>query len=1197
MDKQVSEGLVDINGRYFSEIEREELLEKIKWLPAFSRIDDVKNALKHSPVVFLRWATGSWKSTQIPKLVCDYKGSANIIITQPRVAAAKALASRVSDELICQTGDQGYSLWEQVWYKTWRWKSSKHLSKISYNTSMYEAMRLSGSWEFPKYYMLDEIHTDDIWNLLLANMTRDVLLKNKNDFKLILSSATMNAEKAMNYFKSVTSNIPVIDIEWRSYPIEETYAKPSEFNKFFKERFEDWDHILVFEPWKNEIKETIADIELLVGDRWVIFEFHSDISMEEQSKIINYTPKDWQQVVIIATNSAEESLTVPYLDTVIDKWQFKVSSIDYTWTERLDLMDISQASYRQRIWRVWRTHNWKSIRVNNTNFEDLPSFNTPEISHTTLEKEILILLKKWINLIEKLSEYSGKWENFLMDNPDPKLVKLSYERLFTIWAIDKDWNITKLWEEILSYPVSIFHSRMLIESIKRWVSKDMIDVVSILENNWFLKSKWYWKDLYSNSKNSTFSDLFFYLKIFRDLTSKNLDEKTLNFFWSQCNFGFSWHKEYKKWEKMLFEFIPEDVLEDFWVNKRNIQRILDTIFELQERFSDKNISLEDTGIKEDKIMSLLSWSLTNIYFYDRDNKCFFQYKPNSDRKNFHHFKLSNTSIINPNSRKSNLYIGVPFIIWETHEKSEIKILQNLTPIKAEYLDSFYDEFFESLPKFDLLLEDEYSRSKREYLMTLKEANLEEFDYIDEEAKKQEIFDNFYDSIKYWEDYIRLIIFLKDLTLDWKKEKKYLFKQIWQKTREYVKVKKHNLWVKSLLENLENIKRWKKTSMAWITYGFSNISETFLNDPIFRQENIHKKIENLNSIFREIKKRAFSVFFEWEKIFDKKLITNINKILSYDTRRQRVWRNWLIEYLWKVDESIEYRENLITWNKNKDRNLRKEIKKLIELKKQLKEFLSKIKEFNSSISSIDFDNILYSHIDNKNSNIFSKKYLIELSRKVILWSEFISSYSSDNKKFEKLKKYLSQVLDDQEIRDLLYALSLLSSWEINSKTKNKCLLRILKYEEKIKRFHEKNNELQSSLEETIKDLKSWYVLDINQIFTNLLLELFEEFYVEQIKSKIFNFSSNFHNFSVNSFDLQLKKFIESLDFSQTLDYWEYFKGLEDYNYYLSYLKGYQKREIKPQVIEWNLSILDIKKESLNISEIVEKMKILEEKFYN
>ena len=108
--------------------------------------------------------------------------------------------------------------------------------------------------------------------------------------------------------------------------------------------------MLIFEPGKKEIEDTVVELQNRIGaGNTKIFAFHSDISIEDQQKIIQYQPTEGENVVIVATNAAEESLTVGYLDAVIDKGKFKVSSTGYDGVDRLDTKDASVANYRQRI--------------------------------------------------------------------------------------------------------------------------------------------------------------------------------------------------------------------------------------------------------------------------------------------------------------------------------------------------------------------------------------------------------------------------------------------------------------------------------------------------------------------------------------------------------------------------------------------------------------------------------------------------------------------------------------------------------------------------------------------------------------------------------------------------------------------------------------------------------------------------------
>ena len=687
--------------RVITEEEAMAIDKSVEGLPASKpRVrEEIVQWMKKSSVVIIAWETWSGKSTECPRIIFDeYERQWMLASTwptisqlQPRVLATINVAKRVNDVM---ASSRWFWKKQYAWHRNW--KSSNIIlpnkTPIVVWTPWYEAALYSVTRNIPPVVMLDEIHMDDTWMMILLQTYLRLIRLWKKDLQLFLQTATPDFERLIPYInQSIDNEIPIVSIEWRTFPIDKRNCKESDFMPEFLNSYRLWDNSLIFEDWKGPIDKTIEWIHTVVNDGTIVVPLHSQISLDDQEKITTFKSTPESQITIVATNTAQESLTLKEIDIVLDKWYVKQWSVNWDWVERIDKILCSQAESKQRMWRAWRVKPWKYIRFNKHEFEELEPFPKAEMTMNMFCKEILYYLNVWIDIREQMALDKKQNIETFKDMPNEDLLNLSYQRLESIGAIDKNW-ITQTWKDLWAFPLSVFNSKVLLESIDKHVSKDMLEVVSILENDWFLMSKWLWKDLYEEEKSANKnSDIFFQLKILRTFLSRNLDEKTLNFLWSEWGLGFVWRDEYMKWKKMLFECVEEEDLEKFWIKKNSLESIFETITELEERFAKKQIELSDNGDKDDKIVSLLLGYPHHVFEYNDTDKKFYNA--------LHHwdvdwFDWSITSIVKPlrDNSKQKLYLGTPFIIWwvpdgwDSDPKEDLLLLSNLQRIEDRHLE-------------------------------------------------------------------------------------------------------------------------------------------------------------------------------------------------------------------------------------------------------------------------------------------------------------------------------------------------------------------------------------------------------------------------------------------------------------------------------------------------------------------------------
>ena len=1200
--------IINVNGETIYSDEYEKILTDIDNLPASKKVDDILYALDESPIIMVRGETGSGKSTQIPKILWHRW---TVIETQPRVSAAVNLAGRIAKEMVCETLDPRYALWNEVWYKTGRWVSSKHLSNISIHTDALELMRLSNGGKIPDYMVLDEFHTDSIPTATLAMVLREELLKFNKQFKLIITSATIDTLKTLDYFAEVTKDMPIIDIKGRTFPVEKTFAKEHEFGKYIEEYYEKWHSILVFEQWIRDIKDTIDEIKMRIGSDIQIYPFHSELSVDEQREIVNKKLAPGEQVIIVATNSAEESLTVSYIDTVIDKWNHKVATTNKYGVQRLDSEPVSKANFKQRAGRAWRVKNGHAIRTNSHDYDSLPDFPDAPIKSSTLEREILSLLKQWINVADELVKHYGKNTKLFIDNPSDTLVKLSYERLYRLWAIDAN-GITELGERLLQFPLSVFNARILVEAIDRWVSKDVIEMVAILENKWFLNQDGIWKDLYDKSKWK--SDLFFMLKLFRDLSSSNLNESTLNFLWSKGGFSFSKIEHYKnlRWEQKFYEVMESDDLENFWVNKRSLERINDTLLNLKQRFSDNELSLTDSWNNDDILISLLSGNLDNIFNYDPESKTF--YNAFLSWKNLNFTQWASSVLDLDRANKKNHYIWVPFIIGGQDERDDFNLLHSISIVTDYHIWIFKELLTKKIPDFNFRKNTELQLARKEYLATLAKVkgktNMSVSDINGRVTQK---------IIRFLEwnskSYSDLIIFLKNIAKDKKFELKEEFKQYFKKKDEYYEFKKQLWWISTFLNDLEKINSWKDINLEHITLWVCTNEQSLLTDPIVREYNFSAKVKDLVPLIKDINKiRSFLTERE-----QKDLNKNLQKIFSSSKKKFRVVAGNLERLVSKIETKIharnvqidDYREkaekefNGKPKFKTKIQTLLKENKKLMKAARSISSYVEQNKAIRDDIDSIDFKNVLYTE---SKKDIFTEKYLYNILRNVIFSGSYIHLYNKVEEKLtDRLHKYLWDTLSQDDIVTLVNALKNYNS--SSQLTAGKALKIIQDYTKDVQAAKQRNQVIDKEMYVEIESLYKWDIDFLISSIKSLLWYLFEEEYIEQNMFKIVSFARKIPNLTIRTFDKELEKFLLQFSFKQ-FDKYSYayvdvffqkasngkdfefkrnfYEVLDDYLYWDEFVREYHASGIKKEIQANKLSPTEIDQQRANLQDAITKL---------
>ncbi len=432
-------------------------------LPVSQMKDEISEAIKNNQVVIIAGATGSGKTTQIPK-ICMQLGrgvSAMIAHTQPRRLAARTVANRIAEELGSELGDAvGY-----------RVRFTDKVSDNSYIKLMTDGILLAEiqNDRFLSQYdtiIIDEAHERSLnIDFLLGYLKR--LLPRRPDLKVIITSATIDPQCFSKHF----NDAPVIEVSGRTYPVETRYRPLDEyaggdqiegiFNAVDELQRCGPGDILIFMNGEREIRDTAEALKKRNLRHTQVLPLFARLSSAEQNLIF----KSHQgQRIILATNVAETSLTIPGIKYVIDTGTVRISRYSYrTKVQRLPIEAISQASAAQRLGRCGRVSAGVCIRLySEDDFLSRPEFTDPEILRTNLSSVILQMLALGLG---ELSEFP------FVQAPADKNIKDGFSLLEELGAVnlntkDVRKKLTPLGRQLAKLPVDPRLARMILAAKK-----------------------------------------------------------------------------------------------------------------------------------------------------------------------------------------------------------------------------------------------------------------------------------------------------------------------------------------------------------------------------------------------------------------------------------------------------------------------------------------------------------------------------------------------------------------------------------------------------------------------------------------------------------------------------------------------------------------------------------------------------------
>lgn len=607
--------IVDTYGNRIPERKALEIITTVNSLPARKEKDNFLHAIKNHPIIIVQGETGSGKSTQLPKFAHFANPNENIVVTQPRVFSATSLAERVSMEILSELGDPRYSLGERIGYRTGRGKIGTHNTRLSYNTDGTEFMRQAMSGLIPNLLFIDEAHGFSVQTETLAMLARH----HERAMKIVIMSATLDPEIFREYYKDISIDIPLISIPGRTFGVTSDFdARWNELMVDIEDAIQNKQNILLFAPGKKEIEDHIKALKTKFWDSVEILPLHAEMPASEQNKLL--TKNTDLPRIIVATNVAEESITIPYIDFVADLGTQKVLRYTGHGTPILWLEDTAYSNALQRAGRAGRTKPGTYKRYNATPSADIERYPEAPIQREMIDRHILTLLSQDINIVDMIFDSEKTGESPFFHHVDIGLFSLSLKRLRSAWALTIDNKLTVLGHELLKFPVEVYHARMLYESIERGCIGNTIDTVAILEKKWFVSSKEdAWQELLSQKQYN--SDLDAYIELFNLFTATQLtrkQEKRL----IALNINPEELKDFyeRAGSVKLYEVVD---LSPIGVKNKKIKEIDECRTILIERFTSMWIEITSSTDSRARWISLATGYLHQIYLYDEDIKRFF----------------------------------------------------------------------------------------------------------------------------------------------------------------------------------------------------------------------------------------------------------------------------------------------------------------------------------------------------------------------------------------------------------------------------------------------------------------------------------------------------------------------------------------------------------------------------------------------
>ncbi|QEQ59260.1 ATP-dependent RNA helicase HrpA [Haemophilus influenzae biotype aegyptius] len=523
-------------------------------LPVSQRKVEIQKLLSEHQVIVVAGETGSGKTTQLPKM-CLELGFGNLGMighTQPRRIAARSVAARIAEELETELGGL-------VGYKV---RFNDQISDDTQIKLMTDGILLAEiqNDRFLNQYsclIIDEAHERSLNNDFILGYLKQ-LLPRRRDLKLIITSATIDVERFSKHF----NNAPIIEVSGRTYPVEVRYRPVVEeddqdqlqgiLNAVDELQAEGRGDILIFMNGEREIRDTAEALQKQNLKHTEILPLFARLSAQEQNKIFH--PSGLNRIVL-ATNVAETSLTVPSIKYVIDPGTARISRYSYrTKVQRLPIEPISQASANQRKGRCGRVSEGICIRLySEEDFNSRPEFTDPEILRTNLASVILQMTALGLDDIEAFP---------FVDAPDKRHIQDGIKLLEELGAFEmvrtksgEKRQLTRVGRQLAQLPVDPRLAKMILSAVNFGCVYEMMIIVSALSIQ-DPRERPQEKQQDSDEKHRRFadkkSDFLAFLNLWRYLQEQQ-KESSKNQFRRQCQKDFLNYLRIREWQDIYHQ--------------------------------------------------------------------------------------------------------------------------------------------------------------------------------------------------------------------------------------------------------------------------------------------------------------------------------------------------------------------------------------------------------------------------------------------------------------------------------------------------------------------------------------------------------------------------------------------------------------------------------------------------------------------
>jgi ATP-dependent helicase HrpA len=447
-------------------------------LPVIEFKDKIIETIENNQVVVLAGETGSGKTTQLPQICLEMgRGIGGFIgHTQPRRIAARSVAQRIAEELKTELGNY-------VGYKVRFTGNVRAESYIKLMTDGILLAEMQGDHFLNQYdtLIIDEAHERNLNIDFLLGYLKTLLPK-RRDLKIIITSATIDTERFSRHF----DDAPIIEVSGRTYPVEVRYRPLGETEELSDQgnkiqnailaAVHELDKggrgdVLVFLSGERDIRDLNNFLKKQLDHRNNdILPLFARLSSKDQNRVFKTGHK---RRIILSTNVAETSLTVPGIKYVIDTGKARINRYNYkTKGQRLPIENISQSNADQRKGRCGRVSEGVCIRLySQEDFESRPVFADPEIKRVNLASVILRMKVLKLGHIEEFP---------FLDPPDNRYIKDGYKLLNELSALDHHHKLTRVGRQLARMPIDPKVARMLIEASDQNALQELLIIASAL---------------------------------------------------------------------------------------------------------------------------------------------------------------------------------------------------------------------------------------------------------------------------------------------------------------------------------------------------------------------------------------------------------------------------------------------------------------------------------------------------------------------------------------------------------------------------------------------------------------------------------------------------------------------------------------------------------------------------------------------